>query len=355
MPAKRSDNLKAALIIAGGRGTRFWPASRGNRPKPLFSLNGTTTLIADTVARHQPLIPRERIFVLVPAQQREPFLRALRGLIPPKNVLVEPEGRGTTVAIAYGWTLIRERLGNVMLAVTPADHHVAPAAAFRRTLGQAFELARQEHVIVVIGVTPGRADSGYGYMKIGPPAGAGFKVERFVEKPELSTARTMVRSGKYLWNAGMFVMSSDTLSSELAEHCPRLSDAMERPGAGAAANLARAYRRLKLDSFDREVVEKSQRVLGVRAKFRWNDVGSWNGLWEALRGPDGNALLGNVMAIDSGGVLARGGDRLIVLLGVEDLVVVDDADAILVAKRSRSQDVRRVIEQLERRRLHRYL
>jgi len=355
MAAKRKDNLKAALIIAGGRGTRFWPASRGARPKPLFSLDGKSTLIADTIARHQPLIPRERIFVLVPAEQRDVFARALKGVIPPSNLLVEPEGRGTTVAIAYGWAIIRERLGEVMLAVTPADHHVTPGSGFRRTLGQAFDLARRRSAIVVIGVTPTRADSGYGYMKIGPAAGVGFEVERFIEKPPLALARTMVRSGKYLWNAGMFVMSGDTLASELAKHCPGLSKVMLKSGAAAVANLARVYSKLKFDSFDRAVVEKSGCVFGVRARFRWHDVGSWNGLWEALRDSGGNALMGNVMALESEGVLARGGERLIVLLGVEDLVVVDDTDALLVARRSRSQDVRRVIEELERRKLHRYL
>ena len=355
MRAKRTNHLKAALIIAGGRGTRFWPASRGARPKPLFALEGKNTLIADTIARHQPLIPRERIFVLVPAEQRGAFAKELEGVIPAENLLVEPQARGTTVAIVYGWAAIRERLGDVTLAVTPADHYVTPGSGFRRTLAQAFALAGRRRAIVVIGVTPTRPDSGYGYMKIGPDAGVGFKVERFVEKPAPALARSMVRSGKYLWNAGMFVMSAETLASELAEHCPRLWKIMGKSDGGAAANLARAYARLKLDAFDREVIEKSAHIFGVRARFRWHDVGSWHGLWEALRDTGGNALMGNVMALESEGVLARGGERLIVLLGVEDLVVVDDADALLVARRSRSQDVRRVIEELERRRLHRYL
>jgi len=354
MPAKPTDD-PAALIIAGGRGTRFWPASRGARPKPLFRLDNKNTLIADTIARHQPLIPRARIFVLVPAEQRDAFARALKGVIPPGNLLVEREGRGTTVAIAYGWAIIRARLGEVRLVVTPADHHVTPGAGFRRTLGQALDIARRGSAIVVIGVTPTRPDSGYGYMKIGAASGVGFKVERFVEKPAPAVAKTMVRSGKYLWNAGMFVMSSETMAAELAKHCPALSKLTRKPDAAAVANFARVYGKLKLDAFDREVVEKSGCVFGVRASFRWHDVGSWNGLWEALRDSGGNAFTGNVIALESQGVLARGGERLIVLLGVDDLVVVDDADALLVARRSRSQDVRRVIEELERRRLHRYL
>ncbi|HTY56355.1 MAG TPA: sugar phosphate nucleotidyltransferase [Candidatus Binataceae bacterium] len=355
MAAKSKEDRRAALIIAGGRGTRFWPASRNARPKPLFSLDQKTTLIADTIKRHQPLIARERIFVLVPATQREAFAGALEGVIPADNLLVEPEGRGTTVAIAYGWAIIRDRLGDTMLAVTPADHYVTPGTGFRQTLRQAFDLARRRHAIVVIGVTPTRADSGYGYMKIGAAAGNGFKVERFVEKPAPALARSMVRSGKYLWNAGVFVMSSETLAAELAAHCAALKKIVQQPPGETVTKLERAYRKLKLDAFDREVVEKSDRVFGVRARFRWHDVGSWHGLWEALCDSGGNALMGNVMALESQGVLARSGERLVVLLGVEDLVVVDDGDALLVARRSRSQEVRRVIDELERRKLHRYL
>jgi mannose-1-phosphate guanylyltransferase/mannose-6-phosphate isomerase len=355
MPAKSKSELKAALIIAGGRGTRFWPASRTSRPKPLFTLDGNSTLITDTIARHQPLIPRERIFVLVPAEQRDAFAPALKGAIPPKNLLVEPQGRGTTVAIAYGWAIIRQRLGDVSLVVAPADHYVTPDAGFRKTLAEAFDMARRREAIVVIGVTPIRADSGYGYMKIGETAGVGFKVERFVEKPPPARARAMVRSGKYLWNAGLFVMSGETLASELSTHCAPLAKIIEQPAAEAVSSFTRAYGKLKLDAFDREVVEKSDRVFGVRARFRWHDVGSWHGLWEALCDSDGNAFMGNVMSLESQGVLARSSERLIVLLGVDDLVVVDDADALLVARRSRSQDVRRVIDELERRRLHRYL
>ena len=355
MPAKSKTDLKAALIIAGGRGTRFWPASRSARPKPLFSIDGKGTLISETIARLQPLIPRERIFVLVPAEQRVAFAPALKGAIPPKNLLVEPQGRGTTVAIAYGWAIIRQRLGDVSLVIAPADHYVTPDAGFRKTLTQAFDMARRRAAIVVIGVTPTRPDSGYGYMKIGESAGVGFKVERFVEKPPLALARTMVRSGKYLWNAGMFVMSSETLASELSKHCAPLAKIIEKPAADAVARFTRAYAKLKLDAFDREVVEKSDRVFGVRAKFRWHDVGSWHGLWEAVCDAGGNAFMGNVMSLESEGVLARSSERLIVLLGVEDLVVVDDVDALLVARRSRSQEVRRVIDELERRRLHRYL
>ncbi|MGH7906082.1 MAG: mannose-1-phosphate guanylyltransferase [Candidatus Binataceae bacterium] len=345
----------AALVIAGGRGTRFWPLSRGGRPKSLFSLNGKSTLLAGTIARLMPLIPRQRIFVIIAADQTPAFLPAVRGLIPPGNLLIEPEGRGTTVAIAYGAAMIQSRLGPATVAIVPADHHVVPPGGFRRTLGRALRIAAKDDAVVILGVPAIRAETGYGYQKIGSPVGDGFIVERFVEKPALAEAKRMVRSGKYLWNAGIFVVSGATLAREISAHCPALADALPKLTASSARKLADNYRRLDFDSFDREIVEKSSRVITVRADFRWFDVGSWDGVWEASRGRDGNVISGSVMALDCQGVVARANGRLIVMMGLNDLIAVDAGDAILLARRSSSQDVRRITEELRRRGMKRYL
>ncbi|MGH7914582.1 MAG: mannose-1-phosphate guanylyltransferase [Candidatus Binataceae bacterium] len=346
----------SALIIAGGRGTRFWPESRAWRPKPLFSIDGRTSLLAETIARIAPVTGRARTFVLVSADQRAIFRKALRGLLPPANLIVEPSARGTAVAIAYGCATVAHRAGAGVVAVMPADHYITPPIAFRRTLGDAIELAATRHAMVVIGVVPDRPEPGYGYQQIGRPVGRGFEVVRFVEKPPLEAARRMVASGKFLWNAGMFVMKVATLTSELEHHAPDLAGAMHELAGAPAAKVARIYRRLDFDAFDRVVAEKSRNVLSVRARFRWHDVGSWAGLWEALRGRESNVLKGEVIALDCDGLLARGSDkRLMVLLGVKDLVVVDTGDAILIASRKSSQDLRRVVDELTRRRLERYL
>ncbi len=348
----------AALIIAGGFGARFWPAAREKRPKPLFSLNGRTTLLDDTIDRLMPLIARERIFVLVPTALEEVFAAAIGNRIPRANLLLEPDRRGTAVAIAYGAGLIKSRLGEVLLAVMPADHYIHPAAAFRRTLSAGLRLAARgdDHgSIVIIGVPPSRPDTGYGYLEAGPAlGGGGFKVKRFVEKPNAAVARSMLRSGRFLWNAGMFLVSSSTLEVELGRHCPSLLAALPKLVA-QAPGYERSYKRLDFDSFDYEVIEKSANVAGVRAGFNWNDVGSWDGLWQTLRDGTGNALAGKVVAIDSKQVLARGDQRLMVLLGVEDLVVVDTPDALLIANRGRTQEVKQVIKELRRRRLTPYL
>ena len=353
--AARRRPRASVLIIAGGRGTRFWPASREARPKPLFSIDGNSTLLADTIARHVGAIPRERIFVLAAAAHQGPFRRAIRGLIPARNLIVEPMGRGTAVAIAYGAAVIKQRLGHGVIAAVAADHYIATAAQYRRTITDAIHLAATHDSIVAIGIPPSRPETGYGYQKIGAKVGTGFRIEQFIEKPALPLARRMVKSGRYLWNASMFVASTQTLAREFSEHAPQLGKAADQLAITPRTKLASAYRRLKFDSFDRVIMEKSRQVLGVRARFLWHDVGSWDGLLKAVARERGNVLRGKVIALDSGNVLAHSDARLMVLLGVNDLIVVDSGDAILVAHREMSQHVGRVTDELARRGLHRYL
>lgn len=352
--SSRCENA-CALIIAGGRGTRFWPASRENCPKPLFSISEGSTLLSETIMRLQPLIARERIFVLITAAQRAAFVPALKELIPPDNLVLEPEGRGTTVAIAYGASVTSARFGDHLLAVMPADHYITPAAGFRGTLKKALRLAASEPSVVVIGVRPSRPDTGYGYQEIGDKVRDGYRVKRFVEKPAADTAKEMTASGRFLWNAGMFVMTTGTLEEQLKRNCPSLVRAGKRLWRLNGASLACAYRELEFDSFDRTVLEHSSNVLGVKADFRWHDVGTWEGLWEAMGGRKKNITIGQVLALDSDGVLAHSSTRLMVLLGVKDTIVVDTPDALLIIDRSRSQDTRRITEELQRRGLDRYL
>jgi len=293
--------------------------------------------------------------VLVAADHQAPFKRALAGVIPARNVLVEPAARGTSVAIAYGVEVIRRRMGDGVVAAMWADHYIKPETGFRRTMAAAIGLARTHHSIVVVGVTPTRPETGYGYQQIGAKVGPGFRVAKFIEKPGAAKAARMVKSGKYLWNAGMFVMSTRTLDAELAAHAPALGRAASRLAALPPKRFAREYGKLNFESFDRVIVERSANVLGVRAQFAWHDVGSWLGLWEAIGGTNSNVLRGNVVALESDRVLAHSDQRLMALLGVRDLVVVDTGDAILIAHRDRSHDVRGIIDELRRRGMHSYL
>ncbi|MGC1341090.1 MAG: sugar phosphate nucleotidyltransferase [Candidatus Binataceae bacterium] len=345
----------SALIIAGGRGTRLWPASREHQPKPLFSADGKLSLLEATIARLHPLIARERIFVLVAAAHASAFRRALKGLIPARNLIVEPAARGTAVAIAYGMAAIERCAGAGVVAVMPADHIIKPAAGFRATIAAASTLAASRRAIVVIGIVPTRPDPGFGYQKIGATIGAGFKVEQFIEKPALARARKMVRSGKYLWNAGMFVMDSRTLEAELRAHTPALAAAAKALATMPRAKFARAYKKLKFDAFDREVVERSRNVMGVRARFGWHDVGSWEGLRQAIGGEGASVTRGNVLALDSERILAHSDSRLMVIFGVNDLIAVDTGDAILIAHREKSDALRRVTDALATPALRKYL
>jgi mannose-1-phosphate guanylyltransferase len=355
MPRSSAPHRASVLIIAGGRGTRFWPASRESKPKPLFSIDGKSSLLADTIARHLPLVPRDRIFVLAAAAHQAPFRRALRGLIPAQNLIVEPLARGTAVAIAYGAATIKRRLGEGVIASVAADHYITTAAQYRRTIADAIDLAATHDSIVAIGIPPTRPETGYGYQRIGAKVGAGFRIENFVEKPMLAIARRMVRSGRYLWNASMFVASTQTLAREFAAHSPELGIAAEKLARTPRMKLARAYGRLRYDSFDRVIMEKSVNVLSVRARFSWHDVGSWDGLWDAVGNAEGNVMRGNAIALESERVLAHSDSRLMVLFGVRDLIVVDTGDAILVTHREMSPQVGRVTKELERRGLQRYL
>jgi len=355
MARPSAPHRASVLIVAGGRGTRFWPASREANPKPLFSIDGKTSLLADTIARHSPLIPRERIFVLAAQAHEAPFRRELRGLIPAQNLIVEPSARGTAVAIAYGAAVIRRRLGDGVIASVAADHHIVTGEQYRRTIADAIGLAATQDSIVAIGIPPTRPETGYGYQKIGGKVGAGFRIEKFVEKPPLAIARRMLKSGRYLWNASMFVASTQTLASEFAAHSPPLGVAAEKLAHTPRTKLARAYGRLRYDSFDRVIMEKSTNVLTVRARFTWHDVGSWDGLWDAVGDAGGNVIRGNAISLESERVLAHSDSRLMVLFGVRDLIVVDTGDAILIAHRERSPHVGRITEELKRRGLERYL
>ncbi|MHB8381692.1 MAG: mannose-1-phosphate guanylyltransferase [Candidatus Binataceae bacterium] len=345
----------SALIIAGGRGTRLWPASRAHQPKPLFSADGKLSLLEATIARLHPLVARERIFVLVASAHAGAFRRALRGLIPAQNLVVEPAARGTAVAIAYGMAAVERRAGAGTVAVMPADHIIEPAAGFRATLAAAATLAASQSAIVVIGIPPTRPEPGFGYQKIGAAIGAGFKVAEFIEKPPLARARRMVRSGKYLWNAGMFVMNSRTLEAELRAHSPALGAAAKALAAMPPAKFVRAYKKLKFDSFDREVVERSRNVLGVRARFKWHDVGSWEGLRQAVGGEGASVTRGNVLALDSERILAHSDSRLMVIFGMSDVIVIDTGDAILITHRDKSDAMRRVTDALATPALRKYL
>jgi mannose-1-phosphate guanylyltransferase len=317
-------------------------------------------MLEETVARIAPLVPAARVVVVTGrshAGGARARLRSRKGM----RILVEPEGRNTAAAIALAALHIARRDPEAVMVVLPADHAVAPVTVFRADLEAAMDIAARTGALVTLGIPPTHPETGYGYIRPGAPLprtrGRASSVERFIEKPDRVRAAALLAGGDVLWNAGIFAWRVDRILAELRRHVPQvlgpLEAAMRRGGAAAWRT---AYRRLPAVSIDTGVLEQSDAVAVVRARFTWSDVGSWAavaGLWAGGNGQ--NALRGATLPIDSQGCVVDSPKRLVALLGVTDLVIVDTPDALLVCQKDRAQDVRLVVDELRRRGLGRYL
>jgi len=350
-----------AVVLAGGSGTRFWPRSRVDVPKQLLTLAGRRSLLQDAAQRMAALVGWRRVLVVTGARHAAAVGRQLPRLGSAQR-LVEPVGRNTAPAIALAALRLGERTPGACMIVVPSDHVIGASARFRRTIARAVQVAERTGALVTLGVRPTRPETGYGYIRPGAPlhgSGRGVAwVEAFVEKPDLERARALIRSKRALWNSGMFVWRVDRILDELERLLPEVLEPLARAmRSGSSTALARAYRRIPAVSIDTGVMERAERVAVVPADFPWSDVGSWAAVGELWRGRRGetNATRGRVVAVGSRGCVVDSPERLVALLGVEDLIVVDTPDALLVCRLDRAQDVRRVVAELERRGLGRYL
>jgi mannose-1-phosphate guanylyltransferase len=349
---KAGASPRHAVILAGGAGERFWPASRASHPKPLLRVVGGRSLLAATVARARRFAGPGRVWVVC-GREHHAAMRRESGL-PASRVLVEPERRNTGMAVALAAACIARREPGAVMAVLPADHRIDDARAFAGALRLGARAAVSAGVLVTLGVRPTRPDTGYGYIRMGGRAGRGHtglhRVERFVEKPDGTRARRYLRSGDYLGNAGVFVWTARDILEEIETHAPELADAVRTlrsaPPRGPA--LARAYRQAPSLSIDHAVLERSRRVWCLPVSFGWSDVGTWSSLAETLgAGAAKSAVVdGETVLCDAPGNLVWGGKRLVALLGVEGLAVVDAGDALLVARLDRSDELRRIVKEL---------
>jgi len=354
-----------AVIMAGGAGTRFWPASRADRPKQLLPLAGdpNEALLAATVRRLDPLIPNERVYIATGARLLDATARVLPG-VPRENLLAEPTPRNTAPCIGWATATIARHDPEAIVAVLPSDHFIADEAGFRATLARAIDSARGGR-ITTIGILPTRPDTGYGYIEVGRSLGEGARdgahaVERFVEKPGRELAEEYVRGGRHLWNAGMFFFRAQAMLGAIDAHLPALATGLRALDAAAArreeaAALADVFPTLPSISIDHGVMEKAKDLAVVKGDFGWNDVGSWESAWELAPKDDrGNALPAGAIAVDARDNLVRdtttgAARKVIALVGVDDLVVVETDDALLVMPRARAQDVRAVVDALKAR------
>ncbi|MCX5825276.1 MAG: mannose-1-phosphate guanylyltransferase [Deltaproteobacteria bacterium] len=354
-----------AVIMAGGKGSRFWPRSREKMPKHLLDIQGERTIIRETVDRIRPLVPPERTLIVTGRSHAAELIRQLPE-IPAENILIEPVGRNTAPCIGLAALHIQMRVPDAVMLVLPSDHRIGDEITFRRVLDAAGKIAVGGNSLVTIGIRPTGPETGYGYIEQGDPFPAGGdgeirRVRSIREKPPLEQAREFMRQGRFLWNSGMFVWKASTILGAIKRFLPELHEGLMqiREALGTEREeeiVGEVYLAQKGVSIDYGVMEKAENVLVVPGDFDWSDLGSWDALWE-VSGKDGNgnAARGGFVGIDAGDCLIHSPGKLVALVGVRDLLVVETDDALLICRRGRSQDVRKVVEALERKGLMEYL
>lgn len=346
-----------AVIPAGGSGTRLWPLSRSGKPKFLLPLPGPRTMIQETVARLSPVWGSERLTIVTGAAHAPEVLRQLPGL-DADHLIVEPLARGSGPAIGLATAIAGRRDPDAIVGSFAADHVVLQQDLFDATVRAAIDAARRGY-LVTIGIQPTYAETGYGYIHRGDGIGNGAdacRVRKFKEKPDAATAEQYVAAGDYLWNASMFVWQAKTLMAEMRRHLPDLAAVLEELAAvWDTPDRERAFAELwplvVEVTIDEGILEQSDRVAVVPASFDWTDLGDWHGLGSILGGGTTENVVINTEALlnDSRGSVVMGNGRLIALLGLDDVVIVDTADALLVCHRGRTQEVRKLVDELKQR------
>jgi mannose-1-phosphate guanylyltransferase len=343
------------VILAGGRGERFWPLSRQDRPKQLLALNGQRTMLEETIERVIELVPLERTYVVTGSHLTEPVAKALPRLRK-ENLMAEPCGRNTCMAIGLAAAEIGRHDPDAVMLVLSADHRIEPAERLRSILAFGADLASSEAALVTIGITPSRAETGYGYIEVADTLCTqgditAFRVAGFKEKPEPRQAQIYYYGRKHLWNAGIFVWSVPVIWRALAQHCPLHFAALEkcREAPGDLAVRKASYDAVPDISIDFAVLEKAENVVTIKADLVWDDVGSWLALDRMReRDHDGNVRAGSVIAVDSTeSIIYNDAEGLIATLGISDLVVVRSGPVTFVAHKSRVNQIRNLVQQVQ--------
>ena len=351
-PARDVNPHLWTVILAGGIGSRFWPASTPSRPKQLLKLGSDNPLIRDTIERILPLVPQERLRILTGAHLAGPILASLPEL-GPGNLLLEPRAAGTAPVLAWAAAEIERRDPEAVMISLHADHVISPPEAFRDRLALIAELAVRHRRLFTIGAVPDRPETGYGYIRPGAPLPAvdslpdvGFEVASFVEKPDAATAERYVAEG-YLWNTGLFVWRAADLLDQLERHTPELAELIPILREGGTEEF---FRRVPNLSIDEGLLERSDRVGVVPSDFSWDDIGAWDSVFRTHPlDEQGNALIGEAYAVDARGSTLYADDGPIVAFGVDDLVIVRTAGVTFVARRERAPELKNLLAQLPER------
>jgi mannose-1-phosphate guanylyltransferase len=360
-----------SLILAGGKGTRFWPLSRSRRPKQLLSILSPKSLVRETAERMFPLSGPGRTLVVTVSEQLMDLGRELRAL-PRANFIAEPEGKNTAPCIGLAALEVTARDPDGIMLVVPADHWISDSRGFRRTLQNATRLAAGGDRLVTVGIRPDYPETGYGYIlkeKTNSRVAGAARVRRFQEKPDPLTARRLIRNGA-LWNSGIFAWRASVLLQSLRRYQPVIAKSLDnisaaaggksltRPGPRLASLIAREYNKMPNISIDYAVLEKAAadgQVVTLEGSFGWSDIGSWSAVHRMMRrDANGNAANGKWLGLGAKNCLIHAPDRLVVLLGIENAMIVDTPDALLVGDLKRAQEVRELVDQLKRNGLDSY-
>ena len=345
---------RTALIMAGGRGERFWPKSRKTLPKQFLSLTGDgKTMIQLTVERILPLVEMDDIYIVTNKDYRQ-LVREQLPEIPERNILCEPVGRNTAPCIGLGAMHINQKYDDAVMMVLPSDHLIKQKKLFVDILGQACEIAEEDGNIVTIGITPSYPETGYGYIKFltEKKKGSAFKVEKFVEKPNMDKAKEYLASGDYLWNSGMFMWKVSTILNKMQTLLPQIYQELTQIGEAIGTPeedkvLQEVFPTVESISVDYGILEKTDSIYTLPGDFGWDDVGSWLAV-SRVRGTDenNNVLTGNVLAVDTTDCVVEAQEKLIATVGLKNLVVVDTKDAMLICEKEKANDIKKVLETL---------
>ncbi len=344
-----------ALIMAGGRGERFWPKSRRSLPKQFLSLTDDgKTMIQLTVERILPLVAPEDIYIATNRDYKA-LVREQLPEVPEENILCEPVGKNTAPCIGLGAEHMKKKYGDAMMLVLPSDHLIKYNTIFINTLEDAIDVAAEGKNLVTIGITPDAPETGYGYIRLksNERCRRAFKVDRFVEKPDLERAKEYLASEEYLWNSGMFVWKVSTVLENLQKYLPDTFAGLERIGAAVGtaneqAVLEKEFSAFKAESIDYGIMEKAKNIYILTGAFGWDDVGSWLAVGRIKKSNEfGNVIDGNVITVDTKNTIVQGGKKLLAVVGVKDLIIVDTEDALLVCDKHSAGSIKKVVENLQ--------
>lgn len=360
---RMSTEMKVtALIMAGGKGERFWPRSRISLPKQFLSFTDDgKTMIQLTVERIRPIVDMEDVYIATNRSYKELVLKQLPGL-PEENVLCEPVGRNTAPCIGLGAAYISQKYEDAIMLVLASDHLIKQNDIFIDTLREASQIAAQEENLVTLGITPNYPETGYGYIKFDSSKviGNAKAVEKFVEKPDLETAKEYLASGEYLWNSGMFVWKVSTILKKFKQYMPDIYEGLIKiknaVGTKEEEILNREFTAFRSESVDYGIMEHADYIYSIPGNFGWDDVGSWLAV-ERIKNvnQDNNVIAGNVITVNTKNCTIEGTEKLIAAVGLQDIVIVDTEDAILICNKENAGEIKQVLTKLREEKKEKYL